>query len=192
MSLVHSCDDTFNLVSVDPGSALMGVAVFGVRLKDRRILSAQASTWEIEKIPDALNLSLYEQSSMVVRLNIIRQQFKILMHNKSPLVIVYERPFFNRFTPGAYGALIKVLESVQITALDYNPNILIQAIEPMLVKKRIGASLNSDKETVRAALLKKEDLKDIDVYSSIPHLGKDAIDALAIGYTYIHHSKSFD
>lgn len=175
----------FKMISIDPGSALMGVAVMDINYSSRHINSVTATTWDIDKLDNVDNIQDTELSSMNIKLYKIRREFGILLKEVNPLLVVFEKPFFYTFKPGAYAPLIKVLESIQIQTIQHNPSIVIDYLEPKLVKKIVGASLSSDKSTVAKALSIKPDLQHLDIDNYIKDLGKDAVDAIAIGYAYV-------
>lgn len=184
-------DQTYKLISIDPGTYYMGVCVYEVRFRDRAVMAVDAFDWIIDKMDDITEIDTSNIPTPLWRLRMVKEHFKRLMPLHQPSALVCEQPFFNPGKPNAFGALVKVLAVVQNEALDYNHEIDIRQISPFEVKKTIGASLSSDKETVKAAILLKPELVKFVSEEQLNKLGKDAIDAIAIGYTHIEESRKY-
>lgn len=181
--------EVFKMVSIDPGTRFMGVAIYEVNFVNRHILDAKSECWHVDDMTDLQYLSQEDYTYMTIKLTRIRKHFGELLLREQPVVVACERPFFNRFKPNAFAAILRVLESIQSAIIDYNPNVAFVLLEPFVVKKRVGASLSSDKEKVREALQSKDEFKRLACYDELANMEKDAIDALAVGYAYIDESK---
>ena len=121
----------------------------------------------------------------------IKEYFTQLMRDHNPSAVVCEQPFFNPGKPNAFGALIKVLTVVHNVALDHNNDVDICLLSPFEVKKCIGASLTSDKDTVKAGILSKPELMKIISEETLDRLGKDAVDSIAVGYAHIETTRKY-
>ncbi len=181
--LKHS--DVIRLISIDPGTCKLGIAVYEVNLIDRSILSLYADTWMLEKLDVVTEIDNYDYEDLEVRLQKIRDYLTLILNDFSPHTVVIERPFFNRFKPAAFGAVTRVLETVCMTSLLFNPNIQFKCISPHEVKKEASGQFSGDKEKIRKGLQSKDDLKHLPIYNKLDDLGPDTIDAIAIGYSYI-------
>lgn len=177
--------EPIRLISIDPGTLLLGVALFEVSFKQRKIISVSATTWHVEKLDALVYMDEDDHRAVTIRLKKIHDHFCELLKTVSPHVVVCEHPFFNRFKPNAFAAIVRVLECINIAILNYSTEIQIEYLAPMLIKKIVGASLNSDKEKVKEALLAKPELLHLPIHAEMGELGKDAIDALAVGYSFI-------
>ena len=177
--------DVIRLISIDPGTSKLGVAVYEINLIDRSILSLKADTWLIEKLDIITHIDDFDNEDLDIRLLKIRDYLNILLNEFDPHTVVIERPFFNRFKPGAYGAVIRVLESICVTCLAYNNNLQFKCISPHEVKKEASGQFSGDKSLIKEGLKNKDDLRHLPICNKLDSLGPDAIDAIAIGYSYI-------
>jgi Holliday junction resolvasome RuvABC endonuclease subunit len=181
--LNHS--DVIRLISIDPGTYKLGVAIYEINLIDRSILSLEADTWMIEKLDRITYIEEFDCDDLEVRLLKIRDHLSFVLADFDPHTVVIERPFFNRFKPAAYGAVVRVLETICVTCFAYNNNIQFKCISPHEVKKEVSAQFSGDKEKIKLGLKKKDDIKHLPIYNKLDSLGPDTIDAIAIGYSYI-------
>lgn len=181
--------ESFSLISIDPGTRFMGVATYKVRFADRHILDASSECWHIENMRDMSGLSEEDHSFMTIKLARIRDHFRQVLLEVQPAAVICERPFFNRFKPNAFAAILRVLEALQGVILEVNPSIAFHLLEPFVVKMRVGATLNSDKDKVKEALQDKDVFKTLACYEQLATMEKDAIDALAVGYAYLDESR---
>ena len=181
--LRHS--DVIRLISIDPGTSKLGVAVYEINLIDRSILTLKADTWFIEKLDRVTYIDEFDYDDIEIRLLKIRDYLGFLLESFNPHTVVIERPFFNKFKPAAYGAVIRVLETICVTCLSFNNNIQFKCISPHEVKKEASGQFSGDKEKIRLGLKSKDDLRHLPIYNKLDSLGPDAIDAIAIGYSYI-------
>ena len=121
----------------------------------------------------------------------IKEYFRKVMLKHTPRALVCEQPFFNKFKPNAFASLTKVLSVVHNEALDYDHDIDICLLSPFEVKKSIGSSLDSDKGKVKSAVLAKPEIAKFISEEQLDKLGKDAVDAIAIGYTHIENTRKY-
>ena len=84
----------------------------------------------------------------------------------------------------AYGALLEVLTIIHSAILEYNYGILFKKIEPLLVKKCVGAGTMKGKLDVKACIKKIPIVMNV-LVNDIEHLDEHAIDAIAIGYSFL-------
>lgn len=181
--LKHS--DVIRLISIDPGTSKLGIAIYEINLIDRSILSLEADTWLIEKLDRVTYIDEFDCEDLEIRLLKIRDYLNFVLADFNPHTVVIERPFFNRFKPGAYGPVVRVLESICVTCFSYDNSIQFKCISPFEVKKEVSAQFSGDKEKIRLGLKSKDDLRHLPIYNNLDSLGPDAVDAIAIGYSYI-------
>lgn len=186
MPLVLPVDyHSFRIISIDPGTLLMGLAFLEVDFHSRKILQAQAYTWQVEKLEHVQVLDEDIYKPIDIRIQQIKDNFTAVVQEFRPACVVCERPFFNSRTPSAFASILKVLEAVRNCIVHHNAGIPFILLEPMVVKKVVGAALTSDKSEVTKGLLAMECLKHLPIYQELPELPKDATDALAVGVAYL-------
>lgn len=172
----------FNVLGIDPGSAHLGVAVYTLDLKTKEIVSVNAFTI------DALKSKYFNKQEVklfgekIVRIRSMVSEMQEVLHEYRPGLVVFESPFFNRFTPSAYGALKELLIALKLSLLDYNQSIPMADVDPPSAKKAIGAKGNAKKEDMTDALKLHVKKQGIPLLVEIDDLDEHSIDACAIGY----------
>ena len=175
----------YRVISIDPGSCDLGVCIFEIDFYDRKIQSIDPFTIRLDKLLSLSGLDKEKYEGILYRLQSLKDHFSLLLQEKSPAMVLCESPFFNPRTPSAYPALLKVIQIIHNCVIDNDPNTFFHLVEPKLVKKNVGASLSSNKESVRTALMGKKDLlflKSVDQWLSYD---EHSIDAIAIGYGHL-------
>lgn len=173
--------DTFTILSIDPGTISLGFAVIKVDIKTLDIKEAFA--WTV----DATRLDYYREDIIAVhgdkfaRIIAHKRNFENVLRYYEPLIVTSETPFFNKLRPSAGGPLFELYTTLEQTVFEWDTQKPLYKMEPKLVKKMVGASANAKKPEMQAALKKIEELSS----ASLEFLDQHSIDALAVGYSYI-------
>lgn len=175
----------YRVVAADPGSIHFGICVFEIDFHLRSIIDIKPYTLRLDQLKPYSGITEDNYEGISYRLEVLRHHFSFLLEEKSPAMVLCEAPFFNSRTPGAYSALLKAVSVVQSCVAENDPNTYFHLVEPLLVKKHVGASLSGDKEKVRQALMAKTEL--MSLKSEKEWLGYDehSIDAIAVGYGFL-------
>lgn len=179
----------FNILAIDPGLNNTGVAVYNCSYNLENINGISAFSLNTDKINEIDSADPFYHTERVLKLARMKQAMDSILLQLNPCLIICESPFFNRLRPSAYQALVQVITIFQQSALDYNPNVPFCFIEPLLVKKKIGAGFTSGKESVKDMVSKNDYLME-KLVVDLDGLDEHAIDAIAIAYGYIK-SKEF-
>ena len=110
--------------------------------------------------------------------------FQYVLEFYKPLSVVCETPFFNMQRPSAAGPLYELLTTLEQTLFEWDKEKPLYKVEPKTVKKAVGASANAKKDEVRSALSKVKELQ----CACLDFLDEHAIDAIAVGYSYINQT----
>lgn len=174
----------FNLLAIDPGLNNTGLAIFEIDYYNRKIISIQANTIITDKVINKTGLTDEEFPDRLIKLMKLKQSLRFALMNSNPCIVACEAPFFNRFRPNAYGALVEVMNTIQMTILDHNHGILFYKVEPLLVKKCVGAGSMKGKLDVKACVSNIPEITNV-LLSDINSLDEHSIDAIAVGYSYL-------
>lgn len=196
--------DTAVLCGIDPGTDKLGLSFLTIDVKTNVIVGVSAYTlcasrdlslnpW-IEEVRSPRTARLFALENTLVR--IFRQQ--------RPLAFACESPFFNRFQPNAFEALVEAVRGCIHKAIwRYDVWRSVVDIDPMTVKKVVGASYSAKKSQGKTRDEKKQEVKDAvlshALLAGVPGLkglvdaDEHTVDATAIVlYLYIeyYHSKN--
>ena len=169
-------------MGIDPGLSNLGLAVITVDGYSNEVLSVTTKTITPDKIKFDYGLDSETQRDRVIRLNRLREELIKELHYYKPITVACESAFYNPRTPGAYAPLVESIAALQSALMEYDSNIYLHTLAPLLIKTSIGAKTTRDKNLVKQALLEKSDLNIPDGY--LDALSDHAIDALAIAYTH--------
>lgn len=174
----------YKLLAIDPGVNNCGLAVFNIDYQTNQIMTVDAHTAISAKLNDTT--SLYEElySERTVKLHKLTEYLNQVMVDVNPAIVVCESPFYNRLRPMAYGSLLEVLNSVYSTIISHNNNIPFFTVEPLLVKKTVGAGMQTGKLDVKQAISRIEPIMSV-LLPNLESLDEHSVDAMAVGYTYI-------
>lgn len=177
-SLSKESEDTFKILSIDPGTQTLGYAILEINIKTLEIVNSFA--WTV----DSTRLEIYsEQAAQVhsekfARIYAHKTNFKNVLEFYQPLVIVSETPFFSILRPSAAGPLFELFATLEQTIYEWDKEKPLYKAEPRSVKKFVQANDHKDKNAVKQALLKIDELKS----ANLEFLDTHSIDALAVGY----------
>lgn len=182
--VIPSSSLIYRVLAIDPGLNNTGVAIFDVNYYHQEVVSITAFTIVNDKLKIETGLDLDIHSERVNKLCKLRFAMRSLLNEVQPVCVVSESPFYNRFRPMAYGALLEVLSEFRGAIMDYNPNIGFTTVAPLLVKSTVGAGAQKGKLDVTAAIKRIPEIANV-CKVDIDKLDEHSIDAIAVGHTFI-------
>ena len=175
------------VISIDPGSNDLGCSVTYYDLSTLSIISIESIHIKVSKlVPDYSMLASHGDRKS--RYSTLKKTLTRLIEYHSPVAVVSEAPFFNRFTPLAYGTLTEVVAIVKEAVLSVNPYTPMRTYPPMTVKKAIGAKKYVGKNPVLDAVLNNEEIMKAMV-NNVHYCTPDEVDSIAVGYAYLEEQR---
>lgn len=147
------------LVGLDPGTEMLGVCVLWVDLVTQDIVEFKPFTIQGTKLPQKHWLEEIN-SARRVRIQAHEDNLTRLLRIVDPLSIACESPFFNRRFPQAYGALIQIVAGIENAVLRYDPWKRLTLVDPLTVKRTVGAAYNAKKSKGKTREQKKDEVRD--------------------------------
>ncbi len=184
---------TYRVLGIDPGLSNLGLSVYEISYLTGEIVSIRAFTFVNDKLPDNTGFEYDIVPERTIKLYKLKMAITEALFLYNPVFVVSEAPFYNRFMPMAYGALLEVISVIHSAILDWNSNIGFQTVPPLLVKKLVGTKAVKN-DTLKGKELVKNGVKAIPqimnvLQDPIEGLSEHAIDAIAVGYTFIISQK---
>lgn len=177
----------FRIMGIDPGLNNLGIALFDIDYSNRTIVRIEAFTLVNDKLKDESGLDLDTHAERTIKLMKLRNTLLNIVSANKPYMVACESPFYNRFRPTAYAALVEVIRLIHMTIIEHNGNTVFQTVEPLLVKKHIGAGMQTGKLDVKKAVSLKPELMSV-LVNDLNSLDEHSIDAIAVGYTFLKTS----
>lgn len=168
---------------IDPGSQHLGLCALTLCWDDLSIIGIEAQT-----LHAPLHTGLLEPNDPLNRDGRIRYtcgQLMRLFEQYRPWLVCCESPFYNRFRPSAYAALVDCVCHIRQTVHDYDPSLRYLTYEPAVIKKAVGAKGHGTKQVVKDCLSAIDEVAsqfDATVWAS---LDEHSIDAIAVAYTHV-------
>ncbi len=172
---------TYRIMSIDPGTNTLGVAVLDLCLINYTVDLVFVNT--IQGMKNARSLVEFEESfgSRQAKLHTHHRILTDLILKTKPNAIVSEAPYMGRFAQ-AFEALVQCLIMIQSAIGEYDPWLVLETIDPMSVKKAVGVSKKgSNKDLVRDAVLGLRNLTNSSD-KPLPFCDEHSIDAIAVGF----------
>ena len=183
LAIPESYRAPYNIVSIDPGSNFLGIAVTTLDPVTNTILNITAFTIVVEYLIH----TDYTRSIENIRpskMSKIRHEMLKILDYYNPKVVVCESPFFNRLRPGAFAPLVETLYVLQSAVLEYDSTVPFMPVEPSVIKKAIGAGHICGKDEVKTVIGRNLEIQNA-LTTPYVTLDEHSIDAVAIGYTYL-------
>jgi len=180
----------YNILAIDPGLNNTGVAVYTINENYEsnlinKISNIEVFTFITKKLLSSENINLDIHTERLEKLIALKQAMQYTLNIYKPVLVVCESPFFNSLRPSAYSSLVETISYIQSSIFEYNPNIYFTTVEPLLVKKRVGAGYVNGKHDMRVAVTQNTELQYILRNIDITMLDEHSIDAVAIGYGFL-------
>lgn len=179
--------NVFRIMGIDPGLNNLGIALFDINYSDKSIARIEAFTLVNDKLKDETGLDLESHTNRTIKLMKLRNSLLNIVSNNNPYAVACESPFYSSFRPTAYAALVEVIRIIHMTIIEYNANTRFQTVEPLLVKKHIGAGMETGKLDVKKAVSLKPELMSV-LVNDLDNLDEHSIDAIAVAYTFLKTS----
>lgn len=178
---------SYRIIGLDPGTHYTGVSVYEIDTIARRIRSIEAFTINTERLPNRTGLDEEYFGERLIKLIKLRMALTDFVYRIQPQAVACESPFYNRFRPMAYGALLETLSYIHTAVLDVDTRIFFKTIEPLLVKKSVGAGIMKGKIDVKYCIENNQEIMSV-MQSDIDLLDEHAVDSIAVGYAFIKNS----
>ena len=175
----------YKMLSIDPGLNNTGIAIFEIDYNTKIINSIEAYTILTNKLYNNTGLDEEFFTERKIKLYKLKRAIQEILILKNPCIVACESPFFNPMRPMAYGALLEVLSIIHSSIIEYNSNIPFISVEPLLVKKIIGAGMMKGKLDVKEAVKNNKSIIS-KLRNNIELLDEHSIDAIAVGYTFLN------
>lgn len=169
----------YNVFSIDPGTYSLGLSVWTIDYLEARLVGIESSTIKPERL-DFSDGMPEPEVAMWRRLEIMRRIYTDYLERYQPVRVVYETPFFNRRTPGAYKPLLACTTMIERATMDYNPAIQLIGIPPLLVKQAVNATSAKGKNPMYNAVRDSQYIQSR-LLTPWAWLDEHAIDSLAVG-----------
>lgn len=171
------------MISLDPGSRTLGLAVFEYDLSsgNRNVLFTQT----LDTDEGLKNLRYMEDiyGTKYVRLKVIGNFLKGHLEDWQPDVVIMESPFAGQMIQ-AFKVLVEVMMIIEESVSNYGSAIALLKIDPPTVKKVHKVPGNSgDKTLMRAAVMAIGQLT-LAEGMSFDNMSEHEIDAIAVGNYY--------
>jgi Holliday junction resolvasome RuvABC endonuclease subunit len=177
--------DLANLIGIDPGTEMLGVACITFSVTTLEIHSTTAETFSGSKLP--LDRWLAEvHTHRIARLEAHKLNLLRIFRQVNPIAVVCETPYFNRRMPSAFEALVQAMNAIRFAVWEYDPYLQLDTIDPSGAKKAagvVGKIKGKDKKSpVRDAILA---LTEIKYAGAVPleMLDEHSIDSIAVAYS---------
>lgn len=182
----------YRILSIDPGSDTLGVAMLDVDLVNWTTTVVYANTFNAQLAIRPHEFTVETFGSRQARLLTHAQGLEGLLHSAYPHCVISESPFLGRF-PQAFESLVECLYMIRSTVASYDPSMCLETIDPGNAKRTVGAptkrpkgmSKDDFKETVRIGIQKLPRLQ-IAPNVHLNFLDEHAIDAIAVGCYKVH------
>lgn len=175
-------DEDYRVVSIDPGTDTMGVALLGlnpVTLGQRFI---DAFTWRGSFVDYNYRQMLPEGNDRDARLLGLQHRLYPYLASVQPHLVVFEDNYL-KHSPKSYKALIEAVMCIKQAIWLYNPYIPFYSVKPMQAKAQVGGMPPRGQKATKDLVL--EGLRHYTPLA-VPHerlnlLDEHSVDAIAIG-----------
>lgn len=174
--------DEYRVISFDPGSYSLGMAVSRVN-SDLRLTVLHSETFKIDRAIDTNSHDCLIHGERYIRLKAIHDYVEECFDTWDPIASAIELPFMGRMA-SAFGSLKEVVLTLRNACISANPNRQPFMYEPSVVKKAALVSGKSgDKNLMTKALVSLPDIDTTLIDPSV--LDEHSVDAILIGYAHL-------
>lgn len=165
----------------------MGLAVFDLDLRNKKIVSIKAWTIKTDKLKNDTGLPEELYADKIIRLQKLYLHMLRVLKEEKINHVAYEGPFMNRLQPSAYGPLVSLMTMVHLAVMHTASGMGFSVFQPQEVKKSLGVAGKKGKEVVKEALSKHSELLNAMAFGNclLDDLDEHAIDGIAAGYTAV-------
>lgn len=179
---------TVSLIGIDPGTNTLGVGRLDFNPMTMEIVQTVGFTYQAEKMFSYNDFQLQDPNQKrFARLAAHERNLVDTFQQFEPIRITVESNFMSRANPSAYGPLVESVFMIRKAIYTYDPFMSLYLIDPISVKKLIGAPLKKkkgEKDVKGGVLTAMRDLKDVLRISDVEFDSADehTLDAMAIAY----------
>ena len=174
-------DGVYKLLAIDPGGHKCGISLFTFNLKEKKILSIDSFTINVEKLKNDTGFPEELLRNKFLAYYKLRNEILRLLQRFKPDIVGYEAPFMNSKQPSAYGPLVSMMTLIYDAVVTYNLGSEFYTIQPQQTKKAVGVAGKKSKEVVTEAVMKIPELMEA-LTVDIKTLDDNAIDSIAVGW----------
>lgn len=181
-------DNSFKIVSIDPGTDALGLAILDVSFDNFEIIKTRASTIIASKLVSEDSWLAQVHNYRTARIYKLKEILLKRFIDLEPAIVVCESPFFNPRRPGAFAPLVEILAAIRGAVIEYDSWKPLNLIDPSTIKKSVNAPGNADKTVVKKCVMA---LTDINFDGDVPieDLDEHSYDAIAVGYCHVKFLK---
>ncbi len=174
--------NNISILSIDPGTNHLGIAVINIDAKEMTITSSHAQSYSANR-SGVLDKDIADiHGEKLARLMAQKENLKRVLREVRPFTVACEAPFYFHKRPGAFAPLVEVSLMIRLAVYEYNSEIKLYTYDPSSVKKAVGAMGNSDKQAVKNKVLNLKEIKC--PKQELELLDEHSVDALAVGYCH--------
>lgn len=173
--------DLLPMISIDPGTNCLGIAVSMLDVSTGKMTLVEAYTVDIKTVAKlyASHIEAY-YGDRAAKLYAVEYLMFNLVRAWQPAIVASEGPYLGKF-PQAYAALVECLSAIQRGCRNYSNSLPIKVFDPASVKKALGVPGNSgDKMLIANAIIKSSVIDSTNVDLLI--LDEHSTDAIAVGH----------
>lgn len=195
MLILPPADETVRIMSFDPGTDTLGLAVSDANFASDQVTVIHAETFKASKyvnLHDEYQLTQETHGDRQARLQSHHDRVLMHMEHWQPHIVVSESPFMG-MRAQAFEALVECVNALRWATAHYNPTMPLEVISPMSAKKVVGASgRGKDKHDVKNCIVALMQQRRIFYTGMVPfeQLDEHCIDAITVGYAMMHFLKS--
>ena len=172
------------MVSIDPGLTTCGISIFELNTLTHEIVSISSFTIDTDKLSDTSGLFSDIVSERYIKIYKLCNCITSIIQACDAKIVVSEAPFYNRFMPMAYGALLEVVSSIQHAVITLSNDIVFTSYAPQQVKMSVGAAGKKGKDIMKESIAKISHLFE-KIVSDYELLDEHSIDSIAVGFTFL-------
>lgn len=179
---------TVSLMAIDPGTNTLGVSRLDFNPMTMEIVQTVGATFQAEKM---FHYNEFQESDpnqkRFARLNAHYRNLVDAFQTYEPIRITVESNFMSRRNPSAYGPLVESVYMIRSAIYAYDRFMSLNLIDPISVKKLIGAPLKKakgERDVKGGVLMAMRALKDTLRITDVEFNSADehTLDAMAINY----------
>tara|TARA_B100000929_G_scaffold259610_1_gene223466 strand:- start:5185 stop:5784 length:600 start_codon:yes stop_codon:yes gene_type:complete len=177
----------YRILSIDPGSDTLGIALIDVDLCHFTATLVHANTLNATRAIRQFPFTVETFGERQARLNTHASGLRDYLFSARPHCVISEAPYMGRF-PQAFETLVECMYMMRGVVAEYDPSMCMETIDSPSAKKAVGApgkrpkgmSKEAYKETVRHGIRALPKLH-LAPGVLIDHCDEHAIDAIAVG-----------
>lgn len=195
MLILPPADETVRIMSFDPGTDTLGLAVSDANFATGQVSVIHAETFKASKyvnLHDEYQLTQETYGDRQARLQSHHDRVLMHMEHWLPHIVVSESPFMG-MRAQAFEALVECVNTLRWATYHFNPTVPLEVISPMSAKKVVGASgRGKDKHDVKDCIVSLMNQHYLTYQGMVPfdNLDEHSIDAITVGYAMVHFLKS--